>query len=129
MSLFRKKDPFGDGSPAAGKKPKSRARIVLIGLLITLVFGLIYFYFALPAINLQNPQFYVFIALLCGVFCLYSLFASGQTLENGTPHELAGFLKKQCKVPVLIVLLLIVVFAAGYVVSLPIFRASSYRDL
>ena len=60
MSLFRKKDPFGDGSPAAGKKPKSRARIVLIGLLITLVFGLIYFYFALPAINLQNPQFLCF---------------------------------------------------------------------
>ena len=129
MSLFRKKDPFGDGSPSAGRKPKSRARIVLTGLLITLLFGLVYFYFALPAINLQNPQFYVFVALLCGVFCLYSLFASGQAVESATPRELAGFLKKQCGIPVAIVLLLVVVFAAGYVVSLPIFRASSYRDL
>lgn len=129
MALFQKKDPFGDGSPTAGKKPKSRLRIVLTGLLVTAVFGLVYFYFALPSINLHDEQFYVFAGLLCAVFCLYSLFASGQMLEGSTPREFGVFLKKQCKIPVFIILLLVAVFAVGYVVSLPIFRAASYRDL
>ena len=55
MSLFKKKDPFGGGS--ASKKPKSRPRVILTGLLVTLLVGLVYFYFALPAINLHDPAF------------------------------------------------------------------------
>ncbi len=128
MALFQKKDPFGTGD-AARKKPRSRFRVILIGLLVTLAVGLVYFYFAMPAINLHDPQFYLFAGLLCAVFCLCSLFTSGMRLETGTPHEYFDFLKKQCKLPVCIVLLLAAVFVAGRLASLPLFRASSYRDL
>ena len=40
----------------------------LINVFITLVVGLIYFYFAIPAINLTNPSFYVFVAFLLLVY-------------------------------------------------------------
>lgn len=125
MSLFKKKDPFGGGS--ASKKPKSRPRVILTGLLVTLLVGLVYFYFALPAINLHDPAFYFFVGLLCVVFCLCSIVTSGT--GSGTPHEYFSFLKKQCKIPFILVLVLVGIFAVGSIISMPILRASSYRDL
>ena len=59
--------------PAKPKKPrkqiKSPAGRVLTNLVITLVVGLIYFYFELPALNFQSPDFYTFVLLLCIVYC------------------------------------------------------------
>ena len=40
-----------------------KAKRTLINLLITLLIGLVYFYFKLPAINLQDRAFYSFFIL------------------------------------------------------------------
>ena len=127
MAFFRKKDPFGTGTSV--KKPRSRMRVILTGLLVTMIFGAIYFYLALPPINLHDPQFYVFIGLLCAVFCICSLVTSGMSMEEGTPQEYFSFLKRQCKIPLFIVIALVGIYAVGNIASLPLLRASSYRDL
>jgi hypothetical protein len=108
--------------------PKGPAVRVLISLVITAVIGFIYFYVALPAINLHAVEFYFFVGLLCVVYFLSSLLLSGMG-THGSPQEVFGFLKRQCKIPALILAVMIVIFVIGAVISMPIFRASAYRDL
>ena len=43
-----------------------RAKGVLISLIVTLIFGAVYFYLALPAINPQSGDFWTFLILLLG---------------------------------------------------------------
>ena len=85
---------FGGFNPAAGdagqgftpppkKTRKPRKPIgnaftrTLINLAVTLVFGLAYFYVELPAINLHAEEFYVFVFLLCAVYCVSAVITSG----------------------------------------------------
>ena len=63
--------------------PKSRGGKLAICLIITAIIGLIYFYVALPPINLQSGDFYTFIAILCVVYVLCSLVTSGMDLVHG----------------------------------------------
>ena len=45
--------------------PKSKGMKILINAVVTLIVGAIYFYMALPAINLHSKDFYAFIGVLC----------------------------------------------------------------
>ncbi|EDM97494.1 hypothetical protein BACCAP_04637 [Pseudoflavonifractor capillosus ATCC 29799] len=133
--------------PKSGKKlhaPKSKVGKVLLNLVITAIIGFVYFYFTLPALNLQSEDFYAFVGLLCVVYIVCAFITSGFHLEGTTVTTAAGtvttaqggkvkeyfrFIKKQC-LPIGILLgLLIVVGLVGQVISLPIFRAASYREL
>jgi hypothetical protein len=109
-------------------KPPGRARHVLINLLITLVFGLIYFYIELPALNLKNPGVYVFVFLLSAVYCGLSIISLGlHKLESG--REFWNSLKKNCAAPVIICAALVVLFIVGSFISSPILRARAYSNL
>ncbi len=112
------------------RKPKSKFGRILTNLLVTLVLGGIYFYLTLPAVNLQNPEFYTFVLTLCVVYILTALVTSGfQVKQNGGFKEYVLFIRSQC-LPIGILLVgLMVVFLLGQVISQPIFRASAYRDL
>ena len=46
------------------RKQMGRVKQTLICLAATLVVGLIYFYFELPALNFHSPAFYTFIFIL-----------------------------------------------------------------
>lgn len=50
---------------------------MLISLLVTLVFGALYFYIKLPAINLHATEFYTFVFLTCAVYCVCNLVVTG----------------------------------------------------
>ena len=134
-------------TPKSGKKlhaPKSKVGKILFNLVITAVIGFLYFYFTLPALNLQSEDFYTFVGLLCVVYIVCAFITGGFHLEGTTVTTAAGtvttaqggkvkeyfrFIKKQC-LPIGILLgLLIVVGLVGQVISLPIFRAASYREL
>ena len=65
----------GQGFTPPPKKPRKPRKAIgnaftrtLINLAVTLVFGLVYFYVELPAINLHAEEFYVFVFLLCAVY-------------------------------------------------------------
>ena len=116
-----------------GKKrrgPKSKVAKILVNILATVVIGAIYFYFALPAINLHDTDFYVFIGLLCVAYFLSALVTSGMNLDRSSGvKEYFRFIKSQCLPIGVLFAALIVVALVGLVISLPIFRAGAYRDL
>ncbi|WP_235228712.1 CvpA family protein [Oscillibacter valericigenes] len=99
----------------------------LINLAVTLVFGLVYFYVELPAINLHAEEFYVFAFLLCAVYCVCAVLTSGFQGEGVRGY--VGFVKKQCTVPFLAFIGLIAVIAVGAISSWVVLRASSYSEL
>ncbi len=99
----------------------------LINLAVTLVFGLVYFYVELPAINLHAEEFYVFAFLLCAVYCVSAVITSG--FRGDGVKGYVSFVKKQCTVPFLAVIGLIVVIAVGAAASWVVLRAGAYSEL
>ena len=124
------------------RSPRSKAKNILINLIITLAVGAVYFYVALPALNFQSGELYSFIGLLCVVYIVCALVTSGFDFGQPVkgkgvhviqldfkPREYLSFIKKQC-LPVGVLLgAVIVVGVVGAVISMPIFRAGAYRDL
>ena len=118
------------------RKPMGRAGSLLVSLLITAVVGFIYFYVSLPAINPQSGDFYSFLALLCIVYAISVFVLSVKPADDNvvrTPKEKLRdwfrFIKKSC-LPVLILFAAVIVVAiVGQIISMPIFRASAYRQL
>ena len=119
-----------------GKKPRknlSKPGKILINLLVTAVVGFIYFYLGLPAINLQSPDFYSFIFVLCLAYVASALvtsgFRDGKTSGKARVGDYFRFIKQQCLPVGIFMVLLVVVTLVGQIISLPIFRAGAYRDL
>jgi hypothetical protein len=97
-------------------------------LIVTLVFGLVYFYLELPALNLHAEEFYVFIFLLCAVYCVCAVFTSGFQ-GDGSVKGYFHFVRKQCAVPFLTLVVLIIALALGALSSWVVLRAGSYSKL
>ncbi|BAL01754.1 hypothetical protein OBV_45550 [Oscillibacter valericigenes Sjm18-20] len=117
--------------PKKGRKPRKAIgngfTRVLINLLVTLIFGLIYFYVELPALNFQSQDIYVFLFLLCAVYCVSAVFTSGFQGEGAKGYF--HFVKKQCTVPFSLVIATIIVVAVGSLSGWVVFRAKSYSNL
>lgn len=110
---------------AAGKKGKG----VVVSLLVTIIFGAIYYYVALPPMNPQAGDFWAFWLLLIIVYTACSLIATGARVSRDNIQDLPKMLKANCKIPVILVLLIFAVCIVGNVISAPIFRAQDYYDL
>lgn len=117
--------------PKRNTKPRktiqSPVKRTLLNLLVTVVFGLIYFYAALPPINLKAPEFYGFVFLLCVVYCVMVLLTTG--FQSDGVKGYAQFVRKQCRIPFYIVIALIVVAIVGAISSSVILRAGAYQKL
>ena len=117
------------------RKPRKPRRAVgnafsrtLINLVVTLVFGLVYFYLELPALNFHAEEFYVFVFLLCAVYCVCAMFTSGFQSDGGVKGYF-HFVRKQCTIPFLAVLALVAALALGALSSWVVLRAGSYSKL
>ena len=126
-------DPFQGGGPVPHRPKKQRRPIgtpvgrTLLNLAVTLVFGAIYFYVTLPPLNLHSGDFYVFALLLCAVYCGCAVLTSG--FQGSGAKGYFGFVKKQCTVPFVLGLVLVVTALIGAAIGWEVFRAGSYRDL
>ena len=94
----------------------------LINLGVTLLFGLGYFYFELPALNFHAEVF-----LLCAVYCVCAVLTSGFQGEGVKGYF--GFVKKQCTIPFLVLVALIAAIIIGGLTSWVVIRAGSYSKL
>ena len=125
----------GDASqpqrPKRGRKPRKAIgnafTRTLINLGVTLLFGLGYFYFELPALNFHAEEFYVFVFLLCAVYCVCAVLTSGFQGEGVKGYF--GFVKKQCTIPFLVLVALIAAIIIGGLTSWVVIRAGSYSKL
>ena len=119
------------------RKQMGRVKQTLICLAATLVVGLIYFYFELPALNFHSPAFYTFIFILCAVYCVTAVFTAriGLAAEERQPLQVSGFreffamMKRHCMIPFFLCLALIVLYLGGSLFSSVILRAGSYTKL
>ncbi len=114
---------------------KGKAGSVLFSVVVTALVGFVYFYVSLPAINLQDGDFYAFLIFLAVIYIACSLLTTvrEKAHEVRTPQQkvrdLLSFVRHHC-LPVGIFLGLVILAAlVGKVISMPIFRASAYRDL
>ena len=128
---------FGGGDASQPQRPKRERKPrkaignaftrTLINLGVTLLFGLGYFYFELPALNFHAEEFYVFVFLLCAVYCVCAVLTSGFQGEGVKGYF--GFVKKQCTIPFLVLVALIAAIIIGGLTSWVVIRAGSYSKL
>lgn len=124
-------------------------RGAIVATVITLVLGFLYFYFALPAINIHNIDAYIFAGILLIIWCsLYAMFShsikragpktpkdfldvdeSGNVVRKRYKNKDGKLAIFSMKVPLAILCLLVLVVVIGIIVGLPIFRAKSYSAL
>ena len=107
--------------------------------IITLILGAVYYYFALPAINIKSGDFWAFIFFLAVFFIVSMLVITGVLklsslakknfkfeIEKGSfkkPKFLSGTVFK------IVAALVVVVIVAIFVSSSPLFRADSYKEM
>lgn len=101
---------------------------ILINLGVTLVFGLVYFYFKLPALNFHNEDFYVFLFILAAVYCFTAIITSGIWKLRGEADFFKS-VKNHCRIPLGICVLLVVLLLVGTLLSSVILRAGAYSEL
>ena len=100
---------------------------MLISLLVTVVFGALYFYIKLPALNMHSPDFYLFVYLLCIVYCGCNIFVTGYK-ASGVKEYFKHLLKK-CTIPVVVAAAFLAISAVGGLAGSVIFRAKTYAEL
>ena len=112
--------------PVQPREPKGTLfSRVLISTVIALVFGAVYFYVALPALNIHSEDFFTFVLAVCGVWAVFMI------ILRGTRPAGEDFVKYNLKtLPVLWIMLAVVLVglvgtAAGWIV----FRAKDYSKL
>ena len=127
---FGGKNPFA-GKPKKEKKPRKAIGTplgrTLLNLAVTLLVGAVYFYVELTALNLHSGSLYVFVILLCAVYCVMAILTSGFQGEGAKGYF--GFVKKQCKIPFFLALAMILTAIVGSIIGWKLIRAADYRDL
>lgn len=106
-------------------KPSKLPLRILLSLLITIVVGAAAYYMMLPALNIHDLQMYIFLILLVVVF----MASFALVCRANKKIERKEYVKKKSLVPVIIIGVILVVMAVGYVAGVTLFRADSYSQL
>lgn len=123
---------FGEGRTgrayATQKKPVGTPVIrVIVSLLVTAIFGAVYFFVELPALNIHNTGFYWFIILLCLVFTICMIIMGGYR-SNGA-GDYIRHVHKTLPIPFAIIVIIIAVTVIGTAAGWALFRAKDYSRL
>lgn len=98
---------------------------LLISAVVTAVAGGVIYYMMLPALNFKDSQMYVFIITLIVVFMAAFSFAC----RANKLIERKEYVKRKSVIPVIIVAVIVLIMAIGWVCGATIFRAGSYSKL
>lgn len=106
-------------------KPEKVWLRLLISAVLTIIAGGIIYYMMLPALNFKDVNMYLFVVILIALFMVFFALAC----KANKKIERREYIKKKSKVPVIIVAVMVVVMAIGWLCGATIFRASSYSKL
>jgi len=124
MEFIKKK-----ASASKPKKAMEKKKVLIRNLILTVLFGAVYFYIALPAINLQNTEFYSFFFILTAFFCLLTVLPNPALRTSTDSKAVWKILKSSCRIPLLICVGLAALYLVGTLLSSPIFRSGAYGEL
>jgi len=103
----------------------------IINLVIVLLLACIAYYFTLPAINLNNPKFYLFVSVFIVIFGVLDAITEENIKVIKKPHRISFGLKEKsgAMIPCLIIVgcIFILGIVANFICS-PIFNAKSYQQ-
>ncbi len=106
--------------------PPERAVLkTILSIVCTLVFAVIAFYVMLPAINFKAYEFYLYLGLVVASFVVFSAIFSNALSKP----EYMPYVKKQARVPLVVIALLVAVVGVGYLISCQFFRAEAYSKI
>lgn len=109
------------------KKPLGPTPVrILVSLLVTVIVGFLHYYFNLPALNIHDRSLYNFVILIVAVFSIMMLLTSG---FRGTGRDYAERVKKNFKIPVIIVAIIIAAIIIGSFAGWVVLRANAYSNL
>ena len=106
-------------------KPSKLPLRILISFLITVVVGAAAYYMMLPALNIHDTQIYIYAILLVVVF----MASFALVCRANKKIERKEYVKKKSIAPIVIIAVIAVVMAVGYVTGVTLFRANSYSQL
>ena len=106
-------------------KPEKVWLRLLISAIATIIAGGIVYYMMLPAMNFKDIKMYMFFIILIALFMFFFAIAC----KANKKIERREYVKKKSLVPIIIVGVIIVVSAIGWLCGATIFRASSYSEL
>lgn len=113
------------GKKAVVIPPERAALKIVLSLLCTVVFAAVAFYVMLPALNLKSYDLYLYIGL---VIASYVVFNALFVRLNSKP-EYVPYIRRRALVPGILIGVLVVAVAVGYLVSCQFFRAGSYSKI
>ncbi len=105
--------------------PEKRGLKIIINVLVTLLAGVVGYYFYLPAFNFKAIEMYIFLGALLGVYCVVNYITSGALK---TP-DYAPYAKKSARIPMILIGALVLVVAVGFIISSTVFRAKDYAEI
>lgn len=106
------------------KPPKAGLKF-LISFLITAVAGGVLYYLTIPAMNFKSTDFYTFWFALIAIFCVSFYFLCGANKKV----ERREYCKKRAIYPIVLVAMMLIVMAVGWLGGCTLFRAKSYSEL
>ena len=97
---------------------------------IVLIFAAIYYYIALPAINIHNPELWKFVLFILVIaFALYALPKTTFTGDRRHPVNFSGSYKTKTFKLLAALIVIIAAYFVGTLLSSPIINASKYQKL
>ena len=105
--------------------PEKSVLKVILSVVFALVTGAVAYYFMLPALNPKAIEFYYFIGIIIVAFVVFLALMSSVLRHS----EYVPYIKKQARVPIVLILVLALVIGVGYVVGSQFFRAKSYSQI
>lgn len=105
--------------------PEKKALKIVINIVLTLIAGVVGYYFYLPAFNFKAIEMYIFIGAVLAFYCAVNYVTSGALK---TP-DYAPYAKKSARIPMVLIGVLIAVVAVGFIISSTVFRAKDYSEI
>lgn len=116
--------PKNDEVDVIVKPPKIGLKL-LISALLTLVAGSVAYYMMLPALNIHDTNMYTFLILIIALFMVFFAIVC----KANKKIERREYVKKKSLIPAIIVGVIVVVMAIGWLFGTTFFRASAYSEL
>ena len=105
--------------------PEKKVLKIIIAIILTLVGGVVAYYFMLPALNFKSLDFYYFIAVIIAIYVVSTFILSKAFIKP----EYIPYVKKRATIPVIIGLVFALVLGVGYLTSCELFRAKAYSEI
>ncbi|HPP68002.1 MAG TPA: hypothetical protein PLU77_02825, partial [Clostridiales bacterium] len=106
--------------------PPERAGLkTFINILVTILTAVIAFYFMLPPVNFKAPEFYLYLLIVFGSYIASSAITSKAIVRP----EYMPYVKRNSLVPIILIVVVGVIFAGGYISSATLFRAKAYSRI